>query len=218
VCLPAAAWAWRGTLARWRLVATAWIIATLGTYAFYTVTSEVWWYMRFVLPGFPILIVAGLAGLRAIAQGIARRIHNPRTVQAIGATAFALVLLSGGALIGNPVFDAYRSVTAGERVYRDALKVIAVGREPRQPILMVQMSGAANYYHPGVRFLRYDMLTPRTWLAIREWQGQEHQPIGAALFDFERDHVIGVGGQALPCSWQARGHYRNVTFWECPPE
>ena len=31
VFLPAAAWAWRGPLARWRLVAAAWAIATLGT-------------------------------------------------------------------------------------------------------------------------------------------------------------------------------------------
>jgi hypothetical protein len=218
VFLPAAAWAWRGALARWRLVAAAWILATLGTYAFYVLTSEAWWYMRFVLPGFPILIVGGLAGLRAIAQGLARRIPNPRAERALGAAVFAVVLLSAGALFRSPLFDAHRSLKAQERVYRDALSMIAIGGEPRQPVLMSQMSGAANYYRPDLRFLRFDVLTPQAWEAIRRWQRQQRQPIGAALFEFERDRVVGGAVPALPCTWQPRGHYLNVTFWECPPE
>jgi hypothetical protein len=218
VFLPAAAWAWRGPLARWRLVAAAWAIATLGTYAFYVLASDTWWYMRFVLPGFPILIVAGLAGLHAIAQAASQRVTFSRAAPAIGAAAFALVLLSVAALIANPLFDAHRSVKAGERVYRDALTMMPIGEDSPQPMLMMQLSGAANYYRPGLRYLRYDLLSPQAWLAIREWQRRQRLAIGAALFDLERDRSPGPRGPALPCDWQPRGHYLTVTFWECPPQ
>jgi hypothetical protein len=138
-------------------------------------------------------------------------------VPAIGAAAFALVLLSVAGLIANPLFDAHRSVKAGERIYRDALTMIAIGEDSPQPMLMMQMSGAANYYRPGMRYLRYDLLSPQAWLAIREWQRRQRLAIGAALFDFERDRPLGPGGLTLPCDWQPRGHYLTVTFWDCPP-
>jgi len=72
----------RGDLARWRLVGAAWILATFGTYAFYAVTAETWWYMRYVLPGFPILIVAGLAGLHVTAHAAASRAGRPWAARA----------------------------------------------------------------------------------------------------------------------------------------
>jgi hypothetical protein len=217
VLVPAAAWTWQGIHSRWRLVGAAWIVATFGTYAFYALTSETWWYMRYVLPGFPILIVAGLAGLRAVARTAASRIDRPWVARTIGAAAFAVVLLSAGLLARDPLSAAYRATKAGERVYPDTLRIMSAQDNSSEVVLMSQLSGAANYYTPGIPFLRYDLLTSESWLAVRRWQRDEQAVMKAALFGDEVDRVFGARKPALPCNWQPRGHYRTVTFWECPP-
>ena len=78
---------------------------------------------------------------------------------------------------------------------------------------------AANYYTPGLRFLRYDALSPAAWQALRTWQATANVPIDAALLSFERDEIFGGVRTRTPlsCAWQPRGYYRHVTFWECPP-
>jgi hypothetical protein len=219
VFVPASAWIWRGSLSRWRLVAATWVVATFGTYAFYALTSETWWYMRYVLPGFPVLIVAGLAGVRGVARTAASQIDRPWVARTISAAAFAVVLLSAGLLARDPLSAAYRATKAGERVYPDTLRIIAAEKNSSESevVLMSQLSGAANYYAPNVRFLRYDALTSESWLAVRRWQRDEQIVIKAALFGSETDRMFGMTGGLLPCSWRPRGHFRNVTFWECPP-
>jgi hypothetical protein len=217
VLAPTAAWAWRGALARWRVVAGTWVLVVFGTYAVYLLTSETWWYMRFVLPAFPPLILASLAGLQEITRAAARQVPTGRLARAAGLSALAVAALCVAVLVRSPQHDAFRAVKEDERVYPDALKVVALESPPGTPVLMVQMTGAANYYAPHLRFLRYDALSPDAWRALRQWQSLTHAAIGAALFPFERDELFRDGGTPLPCNWQSRGHYRHVTFWECPP-
>jgi len=217
VFAPAAAWLWRGDLARWRLVGAAWILATFGTYAFYAVTAETWWYMRYVLPGFPILIVAGLAGLRVTVHAAASRAGRPWAARASGAVACAVVIVSAGALLRSPSFAEHRAVKPRERVYRDAVAVMGDDAALPHPVLMSQLSGAANYYRPGNQLIRFDLLTAEGWRAVREWQRRERLPIGAALFGFERNGLFSRPDFVPPCEWQPRGHYLDVTFWGCPP-
>jgi hypothetical protein len=217
VFVPAAAWGWRGGFGRWRVIGAAWLAASFGTYAFYGVTTETWWYMRYVLPGFPIVIVAGLAGLHAVTGAVASWTGRRWASRAVGVAACAVVVLSAGALVRNPAFAAHRSVKAQESAYRDALAVIGDDNTMPQPVLMSQLSGAANYYRPAMQLIRFDLLTAEGWRAVREWQRREHLSVGAALFGFERSRLFDRAGFVPPCEWQPRGHYLDVTFWGCPP-
>jgi len=230
VLAPAAAWGWRGALARWRLIAATWMAVLFGVYALYSVTSETWWSLRFLLPAFPPLIIASLVGLRQIVLSADRVVAigacpepRRRTCPEQGRTAARAVVSAGVvvvclvALVRGPQFNAYSDVSDSERVYRDALEVMALERPSYTTALMLQMSGAANYYAPHVRAIRYDWLTPDGWGAIRTWQSREHVAIGAALFGAETDEFFRRDRTPLTCNWQSRGHYRHVTFWECPP-
>jgi len=211
---PGAAWAWTGDLGRWRLIVAAWVLAILGMYALYPVTAETWWSMRLVLPALPPLIVASLVGLREIVSRLTgRAAPNALTsALAVGVVAIAVLMLAR-----QPEFGTRRELADGERVYRDALDVLRLDRSDRRAVLMVQMSGAANYYAPELHPIRYDALTPETWRAIRAWQSREHASIGAALMPFERDELFGGGAPRFPCAWEPRGHYLHITFWNCPP-
>src|SRR5262249_8655772 len=121
---PGAAWAWRGERAGWRTIALSWVAAVFGGYAAYPGTSQAWWTVRFVLPALPILIVASIAGLREACRALARRLPQPHAVwHAIGA---AVVALAAVALVRTPEFGAFGDMKEGERVYQDALKVLAL--------------------------------------------------------------------------------------------
>jgi 4-amino-4-deoxy-L-arabinose transferase-like glycosyltransferase len=217
VCSPVAAWAWRGPLARWRLIAGAWMLAVFGTYAFYLLTSETWWYMRFVLPAFPPLIIAALIGLREVVRVVRERVHGARGASVAGVVAAVAIAACAFGLVQGPQFKDFRLVRFSERVYPEAVKLMAIERPARAPILMVQASGAANYYASGMRLLRFDALSPDAWQAIRKWQATSRTPIEAALFPFERDQLLLERRPLFPCGWEARGHFRQITFWECPP-
>jgi hypothetical protein len=221
VLVPAAAWGWRDAFERWRLIAGTWMLVLFGVYAFYPVTSETWWSLRFVLPAFPPLITASLVGLRQIARAADRFVPTacpePRRRGAHALVSAAVIALCLAALVRGPQFTFFRDVSDGERVYPDALKVMALERPSYTAALMVQMSGAANYYAPQLHIIRYDWLTPDGWQAIRTWQSREHVVIGAALFGSETEEFFRRDRTPLTCSWQPRGHYRHVTFWECPP-
>jgi hypothetical protein len=133
----------------------------------------------------------------------------------LGAAAVVVTSLVG--LVRQPVFDAFRQVRADERVYRDVLKWMVVDGIAGAPVLMVQMTGAANYYEPGLRFLRFDRLSPEAWRALRDWQQQHGRPIHAALALVERERS-GPASTLPPCDWRPRSRYRWATFWECPPD
>ena len=214
VLAPVAVWAWRGELVRWRLVTGAWAAVVLGIYAAYPVTSEAWWALRFVLPAFPPLIIASLAGLQELARVLARRV--PARDMTIDVAAFAAAALAVLLLVRAPEFGAFRSVKGSEAVYRNALQILSVSEPSPAAVLMVQMSGAANYYAPHLRFVRYDELSGSAWQAIRRWQADTHAVVGAALLPFEWEQVL-RGDVLLPCAWTPRGRYRDVTFWACLP-
>jgi hypothetical protein len=217
VLAPVALWAWRGDHRPWRVIAAAWILVVLGTYGFYYHTRESWWYLRFVLPAFPPLLVAALVGLQGLTSAAASR-ARPRVPRgAIWLAAAALVAAAARGQWRLPVFEAHRSVKVDERVYRDAVRWMTLAGPVADPVLMVQLSGAAQYYDPRMRFLRFDWLTPDDWRLLRQWQADTGRPIRAALFPFERALVESGTGSRLSCDWQPRGTYRQVSFWECPP-
>jgi hypothetical protein len=214
VCAPAALIGWIGPLKPWRVVVALWMLVLFGIYACYPVTSETWWSLRFVLPAFPPLVIASLVGLREISAAVARRTHlgAVSTVMPMIAVIAAVV-----ALLGSEQFAAHRQWKDSERVYPDALKVLTLDRPQYAVTLALQMSGAANYYARDLHVLRYDALSTDGWTAIRAWQARERVTVGAVLFGDEVDRFAGPNRARFPCSWESRGHYRHVTFWECPP-
>jgi hypothetical protein len=214
VCAPAAAVGWTGALSRWRLVIALWLLVPLGIYACYPVTSETWWSLRFVLPAFPPLIIASLVGLRQIGDAVARRIPARGLPAILPAAAIVMCLW---ALVGSQQFGAHRNWNEGERVYPEALKILAFDRSRSAATLTLQMSGAGNYYAPQLHVLRYDALQPDGWAAIRAWQTRDRVAISAVLYGSETEQFFGPDGVLFPCRWESRGRYRHVTFWECPP-
>jgi hypothetical protein len=215
--IPAAGWTWRGEHARWRVVATCWAGVVFGVYAFYYHTSEAWWYLRFVLPALPPLIVAALAGAQALVDAATTRLSP---VLRTAATTASIVLIASGALWGlgtHQVAEEYRQVKHDELAYREAARLVARHASEQRPAIVGQLSGAVNYYAPRVPLLRVDRIRDVEWTAIREWQARRQQVLTAALTADEAQPLLHPGQGRLRCEWKPSGRFRRVTFWECPP-
>jgi len=114
----------------------------------------VWWYLRFLLPMWPIVMLLTAASL----ESIARRWMGP--VHSI-AVAIAVVLCAWHGVrtaIDRSAFDLGRS----ERRYVDVARFVASHTETDAVILSVQHSGSLRLYADRLT-LRYDALDP-LWL------------------------------------------------------
>lgn len=217
VLAPGALLAWRGRLGPWRRIIAAWLAAVLGLYAFYYHTAETWWYLRFVLPGLPALIVAGLAVAQRLARAVAglapRRLGVVLRMVALAAIAVAVL----ASLVRDPLFDQHRDIKAAERVYSQVIHWMTLKGKRSEPMLTSQLGGATLFYGPDVYQLRLDRVSATDWQVLRAWQQRTGRAIDAALLPFEYDDLFVKGKQRLACDWSAYDVYRSVTFWRCPP-
>jgi hypothetical protein len=136
-----------------RLLLGGSLLVVLLSYVFYQ-PFDVWWYLRFLLPMWPILMLLTAATL----ESIARRWMSP--VYSI-AVAIAVVLCAWHGVrtaIDRSVFDLGRS----ERRYVDVARFVASHTDPGAVILSVQHSGSLRLYADRLT-LRYDALDP-LWL------------------------------------------------------
>jgi hypothetical protein len=139
--------------------ASVWI-----SYLFYVVW-DAWWYLRFLLPAWPMMAI-GLASLLAAIYAS----HSVVWKRA------AIVLVAAIGVAG--MVQAYRqsafSMAAGEAKYVEAARVIETISRPDDVIVTWQHSGSIRYY-AGRLTLRWDVLAPR-WLdfAIAWLQARGH--------------------------------------------
>jgi hypothetical protein len=133
--------------------------AVVASYLFY-LPFEDWWFLRFLLPAFPILFV-----FEAVAVDWAvRNFRGP-----FARLTLALILI---------VSFAYRAwfVTAHGlmRVGGDEQRYVAVGEyidralPPNAVVLSMQHSGSVRYYSGRLTF-RYDLLSPTRLPSVLEW-------------------------------------------------
>lgn len=154
-----------------RTIATlaAWLGVFVVFYATYFCASETWWYLRFLLPGFPAVILAGLL------VGQAWRTSPPWLL-------IALCLAGQVVLARNLHVTAMRDE---ERRYVLAARWLNTHVPPGSVIIGSQLSGALHYYSQFT-FVRTELLTPAGLATLRSAAGSaaEH-PIYTALFRFE---------------------------------
>jgi hypothetical protein len=129
---------------------SAWIAVVLLSYLFYEPFAA-WWYLRFLLPMWPVLMPAAAALLVAATNGWRNR-AVPVTVALLMAAAELLIARD------RSVFDLAR----GERRYVDVARFVASHTEPDAVLLSVQHSGSLRLYADRLT-LRFVVLDP-LWL------------------------------------------------------
>lgn len=127
---------------------------TLVSYLVYARFEE-WWYVRFLLPAIPAMLVLMSTGMAAIG----RRLPRPWGRLAVIAVAIGLIASTTKFSIGHGMFGP---MTGGERRYGDVGDYIRRALPADAVVLTIQHSGSIRYY-AGRMTIRWDLID-RDWI------------------------------------------------------
>lgn len=182
-----------------------WAVLLIGFYASYFHSGETWWYVRFILPAFPVFILAALV----VFQRLGQLMPSPRWARA----------MFGAVLVFGVVWQVQLSrrlevlnIPTEEAYYLDTANWARRYLPPESAIFCLQMSGALYFYTPFM-LIRWDQVVvaklPELLAALRA----EKRPVYAVLYDFEsREARERLGGR-----WRQIATVRNATFWQLDP-
>ncbi|HEY7292876.1 MAG TPA: hypothetical protein VH583_23760 [Vicinamibacterales bacterium] len=122
-------------------------------YLFYR-PFDAWWYLRFLLPMWPLMMIACAAAVDALT----RRAHRFASPAALGITVVILGVVGVATAAERLVFDIGR----GERRYVDVARFVATHTDDRAVMIALQHTGTLRMY-AGRMTLRFDQLDP-AWL------------------------------------------------------
>ncbi len=192
-----------------RALILAWFAVFLLFYCFYE-PYEDWAALRFLLPGFPAVVLGTLLVTRdllVIARVSPRQIAQPFRARHVIATCFFLVVLAV-CLHHIRHFDVL-GVADGESIYPKAAGWLQRTLPESSVVVTMQFSGALKYY-TDVTFLRWDAVDPKRFPTLHAQIEAKGYRWFALLAPFEVEDFR----KRLPGKWRQTGRLRDVTFWQ----
>jgi len=179
-----------------------WAAVLIGFYAFYYHSGETWWYLRFILPAFPVLILAALVALHSLLAAAPGR-------KIIGG-----LLLAAGLAWEIAQVDRLQLLLnkSGEATYADASAWARDHLPANAAIICMQVSGALHYYTDFL-VIRWEQVAGGDLTRLFQALHDLHRPVYAVLYDFEEtDAKQRIGGR-----WTKITRVRNATVWQVDP-
>jgi 4-amino-4-deoxy-L-arabinose transferase-like glycosyltransferase len=189
IAAPALVLLWRGS-GRTAALLLSWAVAFVAFYSAYRYTRESWWFLRFLLPAAPALVVAALLVVARCFERIRAAFPRP----ALAALATLLVLSSLGAEVTQGLYLDAWSIGRGERKYGRALAWLTANAPAGSVVLASQFSGAVVYY-TDFPLLRAEEVDPATAQRVRASLSRSHRPLYAVVFPFEQAVVGRIPGR-----------------------
>ena len=176
-----------------RLALLSWFISFLVFYSIYPI-CDAWWYLRFLVPAFPAILIGAVAVMRDF-------VAWPRARYAMIAIVF---------ITGIIVCRHYRlgSVHTGEATYPNAIHWAKKQLPPNAIVATMQFSGA-YYFYAGELPARYDQLDANRFAEIRAYTGVAGLKWYALVFDWEEKDLFAK----MPGRWTKLNQMRNVGLW-----
>ncbi len=201
---------WVGRRTRFAWVLVAWTVPFLAFYAGYWHTHEWWWYLRFLLPAFPAIIIGGLWVLRELwVRHLGPLMPSPLVARSCGIAAIIVILIH--AAFWHHRLNAHL-IGFGESIYSES-STWARENLPADAIILTEQTSGALTYYTDFSLVRWDSLNPEKFARLTAVVGK--RPLVAALFPHEVQPAL---APRLPGRWQEIGAVRHVTFWQWSPE
>ncbi|HEX2851844.1 MAG TPA: phospholipid carrier-dependent glycosyltransferase [Opitutaceae bacterium] len=186
-----------------------WLITVLATwaatfplfYVSYLHTHEDWWYLRFLMPSFPAIILLMVLVARMI---LSRR---PTPWPRFASWGLAAVIVAWASFWGGRLHVL--SAGRGERIYRDTA-VWTRAHLPANAVLAAMQTSGALFYYTDHTVIRYDQFNPAKFSVIETACAALKRPIYAVLYPFELEEVL---EKRLPGRWTQVGAVNYATIW-----
>jgi len=181
-----------------------WFVAFFLFYDFYTPYAR-WWYLRFLLPAFPALILAFVAAGEHALDAVRRGTGSSGLSRAAGAAAIVIVLLLEGRQVRRL---RVREILAEQITYPEAARMAESRVPPNALVVGMQMSGALRYY-TKLCAVRWDGLPDELWTPFAAAADRHRVPLYALLFPFEENEAM----KRIPGPWKRIDSEREVSLW-----
>jgi len=188
-------------------VLTVWAAGYLVFYAFYYHTHEWWWYLRFLLPAFPPLIVGALCVSGALWRAWGGRSRSSRVATALATIVAALAV--GYNAYWNSRLDV-PAIGPNERVYTDTAAWATTNLPQDATVLAMQASGSLFYY-TSFPIVRWDRCNRAALEQLELRALAAGRPVYAVLFAFEINDLRAF--DRVPGRWTRVQQIRHVSVW-----
>jgi hypothetical protein len=188
-----------------RALLLVWFASFFFFYCFYR-HYEQWWNLRFLLPGFPAVVVGAVFAARPIWRALEIRLTVPRTGSRTG-NLLPLIVLAFALNREVGVLDAEQAihVAAWERVYPEACQGTAALLPERSIVLAMLMSGALESY-TSLPILRYDLLEEGDFARVRAGAARAGYRFYALVHPAEMDQFR----RQAPAPWTPLATFREA--------
>jgi hypothetical protein len=181
----------------------AWALIFLGCYLLYYCTHETWWYLRFILPAVPPLLVAALLVARALADRWRLAVRTSWLVWAV----FALLIS------GRFWFRHFRlaEVDSGERTYIESASWLE-SHAPANAVVVTKQTSGALFYYTKFPLIRWDALSSAQFEQIAAACAEAGRPVYASLYRYEIEEE-GAFRQHLTDHWARIAKIHDAGIW-----
>jgi len=191
---------------RHRALLISWFGAFLLFYCSYRFYED-WWYTRFLLPGYPGLILGALLNAKWLIGAWKKESRQLRWVVGF----ILLVATLGFADHYNRKFQVFRT-GRDQDIHKDSCRW-ADASLPAQAILVSgEMSGALKFYTRRL-ILRWDMVRPDLWTTVKS----QIQGKGYEFYALLMPHELELAQQNVPGEWKELGQMRHLSLWHVNP-
>jgi len=165
-------------------VLTTWILAIFAFYSFYTFTHEVWWYLRFILPAAPALLIAAVLVLQRVTERFNLQLFQAGAPLSHHVVAGFILLI---ATVPNVLeMRSLHSLVGkkGDSSYWLLADWLNRNAPPNSVVAAMQNSGSLLAYS-SFTVVRWDALNKENFSTICAQLAANRQPLYAVLFPFE---------------------------------
>ncbi|MEP7343588.1 MAG: YfhO family protein [Acidobacteriota bacterium] len=191
-----------------RAMLLAWFGAFLLFYCFYSVYDD-WGFLRFLLPGYPALIVGALVAAKALLDWSGKRFAQRQGVVLRAAVSIGLLLVVFGFAHHYINLFWVFSVAKGQKVYADSSRWADRVLPERSLIVSEEVSGALQFY-TNRPIARWDLLPLVHWPVFADRVQASGYHLYALLFPYE----IEPAQRAMPGRWTRQDQIGQASLWQ----
>lgn len=206
------------TSARAKRVLLAWAGALVLFYSAYSFSHETWWYLRFLLPAMPALLIAAALvwqerPLVTISLALEGSIATRRADPAPRHFALRLPHLAFLAAVAWQLAWAWHfqvhKLEPGERAYRDVARWVSTAL-PEPALLVAGQTTGALFHYTDRAFLQWAAVSAENYPALNRYLAARGDSLYAALFSYEEQAALVTH---LPGTWERVARFRDISVW-----
>jgi hypothetical protein len=195
-------------------VLLSWAVIFLAFYSVYMFTQQVWWYLRFIIPAMPPLIIGGLLVLQRFTEQRNWPLFAPKAPLLFQVISLLLVFAVMKFHLHHARSLAVWNGKPDDRSYHKTAAWLEQ-HAPANSIVTTMQSSGSVFAYTDFTVVRWDCVAPQTATALLDHVNRQNRPLYAVLYPFEQADAF----KAFSGRWREVFNYREARIWryEGPP-